>query len=85
MKTFFKRSAESDLGAGMVYLEVKDGWPSRQVEVYGDQWRAANEKHNEWLADQPLEELGLEEDDQIDEAEFEAVWSEALKRCPQLL
>ena len=84
MKKYFKRGAESDLGEGTVYLEVSNGWPSRQVEVYAEEWRGADEQHNEWLAHQPIEELGLESEDEIDASEFEYIWRQALKRCPQL-
>lgn len=84
MKKYFKHWAESDLGEGTAYIEVTDDWPSRQVEVYEDQWRGADEKRNEWLADQPLDELGLEPANEMSAAEFESIWQEALKRCPQL-
>ena len=49
VKRYFKHEAESELGAGMEFI---DGWPSRQVEVYGEVRRWADEVHNEWLADQ---------------------------------
>jgi hypothetical protein len=82
MKQYYQRDAESDLGEGVVYLEVTDEWPTRQVEIYGDTWRWADEKHNEWLADQPLHVLGLDTADQIASDKFEQVWREALRRCP---
>lgn len=80
MKRYFKREAESDLGAGMAYLEITDNWPSRQVEVYGDAWRWADEAHNEWLADQPFEVLELSHEHAIPVEEFERVWQEAQRR-----
>ncbi len=82
MKTHYRHDAESELGVGMAYMEVTDGWPTRQVEVYGESWRWADEEHPEWLADQPLEVLGLRDSDAIAPDEFERVWREALKRCP---
>lgn len=82
MRRYFKREAESDLGAGLVYLEITDGWPSRQVEVYGEVWRWADDAHNRWLADQPFEVLELGEEHEIPSEEFERVWQEALKQCP---
>lgn len=82
MKKYFKREAESDLGAGVAYLEVTDGWPSRQVEVYGDTWRWADEANKEWLADQPFEVLDLGDEHAIATEEFERVWQEATRRCP---
>lgn len=85
MKRYYKHDAESDLGEGLAYMEITDGWPSRQVEVYGERWRWADEAHNEWLADQPLEVLGLGEEHEIQADEFEHVWQEALKRCPPAL
>lgn len=82
MKRYFKREAESELGEGIVWLESTDGWPSRQVEIYGDAWRWGDEAHDEWLADQPLDVLELGAEHEIDPAEFERVWQEALRRCP---
>lgn len=84
MKRFFKHVAESDLGAGSAFLEVTDGWPTRQVEVYGQTWRTADQQHPEYLADQPLTELGLSDEDEMEEGDFEAIWAEVLARCPQL-
>lgn len=83
MMRYFKREAESELGAGTAYLEITNGWPSRQVEVYGPTWRWGDEAHPEHLADQPLDVLDLGEEHEISAAEFELVWSEALERCLQ--
>ena len=74
MKRYFKKAAESDLGEGRAYLELTDNWPSRQVELYGEQVRWADVAHPEWLADQPFSALGLTPEDEIGEPEFEAVW-----------
>jgi len=63
-------------------MEITDGWPSRQVDVYAESWRWADEDHNEWLADQPLDVLELGDEHMIHAEEFEKVWQEALKRCP---
>ena len=82
MKRYFKHDAESDLGEGVAYMEITDGWPSRQVEVYGEKWRWADEAHNELLADQPFEVLELGQEHEIQADEFEQAWQEALKRCP---
>ena len=83
MSRFFKHEAESWEGwEGMAYLEISDGWPVRQVEVYGEVWTAGDEEHNEFLADQPFEVLGLEKEHEIRREEFEAIWNEAMKRCP---
>lgn len=82
MKRYVKREAESDLGAGMAYMELTDDWPSRQVEVCGDAWRWADEAHNEWLADQPFHVLELSDEHAISVEEFERVWQEAQRRCP---
>jgi hypothetical protein len=81
VKQHFKRQAESDLGVGIAYIEVTDGWPSRQVEVYGETWRWADDAHPEHLADQPLDALELGLDDAIQASEFEIAWQEALRRC----
>lgn len=82
MRQYFQRDAESELGAGTAYIEVNDGWPSRQVEVYGETWRWGDETHPEHLADQPFEVLGLGDEHAISAEEFERTWQEALKRCP---
>jgi len=82
MRRYYKRDAESDLGRGIGYMEVTDGWPSRQVEVYGDSWRWADEAHNERLADQPIDVLELSEEHEIRAEEFEQAWQEARRRCP---
>ncbi|XCN73276.1 MAG: hypothetical protein Q3M24_00505 [Candidatus Electrothrix aestuarii] len=81
MKKYFKRFAESDIGEGFAYVEVIDSWVSRQVEIYGDQYRWADKNNTEWLADQPLSELGLKPEDEILKEEFESVWMEAKKKC----
>jgi hypothetical protein len=82
MKRYFKHEAESELGAGTVYMEITDGWPSRQVEVYGHTWRWGDDAHNEWLADQPLSVLELGDELAITAVEFESVWQEAQRQCP---
>jgi hypothetical protein len=82
MTNYFKREAESKHGEGMAYSEVTDGWPARQVEVYGEVWRWADQDHKEGLADQPLEVLGLTEKDSISKEEFEQIWQEAKTKCP---
>lgn len=82
MKRYFKHEAESELGAGTAYMEIADSWPSRQVEVYGEMWRWGDEAHSQYLADQPLDVLGLGDEHSISAEEFEQVWQEALRRCP---
>ena len=82
MKRYFQHEAESDLGEGMAYLEFNGEWACRQVEVYGNQWRCADEAHDEWLADQPLEVVGLGAEHEISAEEFERIWREAMRRSP---
>ncbi|MBN8469540.1 hypothetical protein JYJ95_23810 [Corallococcus exiguus] len=82
MKQYFQHAAESDLGEGMAYLEIIDGWPSRQVEVYGEVWRWGDAEHPEWLADQPFSELALDDEDAMSSEAFEHLWREALRRGP---
>lgn len=81
MKRYFRHDSESELGAGSAYLEVTNGWPSRQVEVYGETWRWGDEAHPEHLADQPFEVLELGDAHEISGDEFERVWNEAVKQC----
>lgn len=76
MKTYFKHKAESDFGEGMAYLEITEGWPSRQVEIYTNMRLWGDDEHNERLADQPFEMLGLSDEDKISAEEFEHVWNE---------
>ncbi len=73
LKRYFRHQAESDLGEGIAYIEFSDGWPVRQVEIYGEHWRCADEHDNEWLADRPLDQVGLEPEDKIIQTEFETV------------
>jgi hypothetical protein len=80
MKRYYKHDAESDLGVGTAYLEITDEWPSRQVEIYGDQWRWGDSEHNEHLADQPFDVLELSDEHVIGHEEFEKVWREAKGR-----
>ena len=81
MITFYKHYAESDLGEGIVYLEISQGWTVRQVELYGSNYRYGDDKHPEHLADQPFYELGLGQQDEITKEEFEKIWKEATRRC----
>jgi hypothetical protein len=74
---WFCREAESDLGVGRVWIELCDGWPSRQVEVYGDVWLWGDRAHPRYLADQPLNALELDEEHAIASEEFERVWARA--------
>jgi hypothetical protein len=79
MKRFFEREAESELGVGRIYLEFDDGWPSRQVEVYGNTWRWGDRNHPQFLADQPLDVLELQAEHAISAADFEAAWRRATR------
>lgn len=82
MKRYFKHEADSDLGVGTAYMEISDGWPSRQVEVYGQSWRWGDELHLDHLADQPFHVLELGDEHEISSDEFEQVWRKALEQCP---
>jgi hypothetical protein len=83
MKRYFKHDAESELGEGTAYLEITDDWPSRQVEVYGQDWFWGDETRRDFLADQPFGALELGEEHEISAEEFEMVWMEAHMRCRQ--
>lgn len=82
MKHYYKREAESEFGEGVAYIEIDGDWPSRQVEIYGDTWLRGDESRLERLADQPFAVLELGPEYQIEEAEFERIWREAVERCP---
>jgi len=61
-------------------IEFVDGWPSRQVEQYGDRWLATSPTLTSGpisLADQPLAEMDLADEDAISEEEFERAWVRA--------
>lgn len=79
MAKHYKREAESDLGIGMCWFEIEDGWIVRQVEAYGEVWRWGDDDHPQWLSDQPESELGLDDTDVlvIGAVEFEAAWGKA--------
>lgn len=81
-KLYFKHPAESDLGEGVAFIEVTDGWPTRQVELYEKAVRWADEAHPEWLADQPLDQLGLDDEHLIGSDEFERAWESARNADP---
>jgi hypothetical protein len=82
MKRYFQHEADSEFGAGMASIEITDGWPSRQVEVYGTTWCWGDQAHPAHLSDQHFDVLDLGEEHEITAAEFERMWSEALVRCP---
>lgn len=83
-RKYFKHDAESDLGVGVAFLEVIDGWPSRQAEVYGETWLWGDADHPENLADQPLEVLELGAEHEISGAEFEQAWANAQGRTSRV-
>ena len=78
MKRYFKREAESALGVGVAYLAFDGEWATRQVENYGDRWfRSDRDFHAELgsaLCDQPLAELGLTAENEVEQFEFEQAW-----------
>jgi hypothetical protein len=76
----FKYDAESELGTGVVYIEISDDWASRQVEVYGDTWRWADEANPTGLPDQSIVDLELDETSAIPAADFDRAWEQALAR-----
>lgn len=85
-KRYFKNRADVGLGPGYAYIEFGDNeYALRQVEVYGDRWFSSYKAdyHDELgpaLCDKPLSSMGLSPDDEIESAEFEAIWDEAVKR-----
>lgn len=81
MSKFYKHYAESDLGEGIAYLEIVQGWAVRQVEVYGTTYIFGDEIHPDHLADQPFSELGLGQQDEITKEEFEKIWMKATQGC----
>lgn len=81
MNTYYKHYAESDWGEGTVYLEIKEGWVVRQVEVYGSKYLYGDDKHPDHLADQPFSVLGLGQQDEITKQEFEQIWMKATQGC----
>lgn len=82
MRRYYKHEAESEFGTGAVYIEFSGEWPTRQVEVYGEHWRWGSVEFPEFLADQPLEVLQLNEEHEITQRAFEQIWLEAMRQCP---
>jgi hypothetical protein len=84
MKRYFKREAESDHGLGVVYMEFDGEAASRQVEIYGDRWFDSRTSYypdvGPGLCDQPLSELGMLDEEEITDKEFEQVWEKALNK-----
>jgi hypothetical protein len=84
MKRYFKRVVpveDSELGAGMFWIEFDGELPSRQVERYGDRWFSSRDEYEPGLggglADQPLSEVDLGSEHEISAEEFEAAWEES--------
>jgi hypothetical protein len=86
MKRYFKRitDSQSELGRGVAYFEFDGDIPLRQVERYGERWYdSRTDYHPELgpgLVDQPPHVLGLTEENEIDEAEFEEAWRASANR-----
>ena len=76
----FKHDAESELGNGVVYLEITDDWASRQVEVYGETWHWADEVNPTALTEQSIDDLDPDATHAITAADFDDVWAQALER-----
>jgi hypothetical protein len=76
-KRYFRHDAESDHGVGVAFMEITEGWPSRQVEFYGKTAIWGDEQNPEHLADQPFDVLELQPEHEIDAAEFEEAWRRA--------
>jgi hypothetical protein len=83
MKRYFKADAELE-EPGFFYVEVTDGWPSRQVDACGEVWRWGDNDHPKYLGDQSIETFALGPEHEISAAEFERIWSEALPRYSPL-
>jgi hypothetical protein len=79
-KRYFKGALESELGAAEVYIEFTHTWPTRQVEVCGENWLMGHEEHNASLGDQNLEFLDTDGVVEIAADEFERIWEEASRR-----
>ena len=77
---YFKHDAESDHGVGVAFIEITEGWPTRQVEFYGETSIWGDYDHPQNLADQPLEVLELGSEHEITSVEFEEAWRRARER-----
>ena len=87
MKRYFKREIrpeDSELGAGVVWLEFDGEQPTRQVERYADRWFSSRKEYRPeiggGLVDQPLSELSLRPEHEITADEFEEAWEESGRR-----
>lgn len=76
----------SEFGEGVVYHEVTEGWPTRQVEVYGGYYVWCDESGESdlrcMLLDQPVSNLKNTRLDEISADEFERVWGLARAARP---
>lgn len=83
---YYRHSAESVLGEGVVFMEVIDDEVVRQVEIYGEKlvWcdKSGQSDDRFMLADQPASIIGLKSEDEISAKEFSDIWSRARSQCP---
>ena len=75
--------------AGVQVTEFVDGWPTRQIAIFGKAWITSLDDYHPLvgmtLGDQPLPEGWRPEDEDeetefLTQEEFEQVWAEALRR-----
>ena len=84
---YYKHYAESMLGEGTAFMAVdaEEDQVVRQVETYGDEffWSDTESQSDErfMLTDQPASEIGLGEEHQIEQIEFEEAWAKAGGTC----
>jgi hypothetical protein len=75
--------------AGVQVTEFVEGWPTRQISIFGKEWITSLDDHHPLvgmtLGDQPLPEGWRPEDEDeetefLTQEEFEQLWEEALRR-----
>lgn len=78
MRKYYKGYAESDDGAGTLYIEASDDIVTRQIEIYGDKtYWSTQEVDSDPLhriCDQLVSKLDLTLAEDITVEEFESVW-----------
>src|SRR5262245_36941528 len=74
--------------AGVQFTEFVDGWPTRQIAIFGKAWITSLDDYHPLvgmtLGDQPLPEGWRPEDEDeetefLTQEEFEQLWAEALR------
>ncbi len=81
---YYKHKAESELGEGLIYLEIdENGYVNRQVEIYGTYifWADAKDQKDDRfiVADQKIDVSCFNVTNKINREKFDRLWKDAKK------